>query len=258
MFVLEPVAGDADTGMGQRHAAPRRARRLDPHHREVAGAAAEIGDQHRRRLLDARGIAERGAQRLIDIVDLGAEADRLQAHAAPDDVLQPDEGSAANGNELSRKVEARAEAEGAGCVVISAKIESEIATLPAAERADFLEAVGLKETGLARVVRAGYQLLDLVTFFTVGPKEARAWTVRREARAPEAAGVIHTDFEKGFIRAETIAYDDYVALAVRMARDAEFRAAIKSRVARDKNRLYRDHASIAALEDFIERAVRGR
>jgi ribosome-binding ATPase YchF (GTP1/OBG family) len=97
-------------------------------------------------------------------------------------------------------------------VVISAAIEAEVAQLAPEDQGDYLASLGLTETGLARVVHAGYQLLDLVTFFTVGPKEARAWTVRREAKAPEAAGVIHTDFEKGFIRAETIAYDDYVAL----------------------------------------------
>jgi small GTP-binding protein len=101
--------------------------------------------------------------------------------------------------------------EGAAAVVVSAKIESEIAVLPLAEQRDYLEAVGLAEPGLNRVIRAGYSLLHLVTFFTAGPKEAKAWTVEKGARAPQAAGVIHTDFEKGFIRAETIAYDDYVA-----------------------------------------------
>src|ERR1700759_4910935 len=123
-----------------------------------------------------------------------------------------EEGSAATGNEFSRRVEERAKQEGAVAVVISAKIESEIATLPPEERADYLEAVGLKETGLDRLVRAGYELLHLVTYFTVGPKEARAWTITQGTKAPQAAGVIHTDFEKGFIRAETIAYDDYVRL----------------------------------------------
>jgi ribosome-binding ATPase YchF (GTP1/OBG family) len=102
--------------------------------------------------------------------------------------------------------------QGAGSVVVSAAIEAEIATMPPADRAEFLASVGLSETGLARVIRAGYALLDLLTFFTAGPKEARAWTVRRGATAPEAAGVIHTDFERSFIRAETIAFDDYVAL----------------------------------------------
>jgi len=122
-----------------------------------------------------------------------------------------EEAAAATGNDFSRKVEARAREEGAVAVVISAKIESEIATLPAEERADYLEAVGLKETGLDRLIRAGYALLHLVTYFTVGPKETRAWTITVGTKAPQAAGVIHTDFEKGFIRAETIGYDDYIA-----------------------------------------------
>ena len=127
-------------------------------------------------------------------------------------VLNVEEASAATGNAHSAKAEAYARERGMPAVVISAAIEAEVAQLSPEDQAEYLGHLGLKETGLARVVRAGYQLLDLVTFFTVGPKEARAWTVRREARAPEAAGVIHTDFEKGFIRAETIAYDDYVAL----------------------------------------------
>jgi GTP-binding protein YchF len=122
-----------------------------------------------------------------------------------------DEASAADGNEFSRRVEARAREEGAVSVVISAKIESEIAMLAAEERADYLAAVGLKETGLDRLIRAGYALLHLVTYFTAGPKESRAWTITKGTKAPQAAGVIHTDFEKGFIRAETIAYDDYIA-----------------------------------------------
>ena len=121
-----------------------------------------------------------------------------------------EEGSAATGNDFSRKVEARAKEEGAVAVVISAKIESEIAALPEEERADYLEAVGLKETGLDRLVQAGYALLHLVTYFTVGPKETRAWTIIQGTKAPAAAGVIHSDFEKGFIRSETIAYDDYI------------------------------------------------
>jgi GTP-binding protein YchF len=122
-----------------------------------------------------------------------------------------DEPSAATGNAFSRKVEERAGTEDAVTVVISAKIESEIAALPPADRADYLEAVNLKETGLDRLVRAGYALLHLVTFFTVGPKETRAWTITQGTKAPQAAGVIHTDFERGFIRSETIAYDDYIA-----------------------------------------------
>jgi hypothetical protein len=127
-------------------------------------------------------------------------------------VLNVDEGSAATGNPHSDKATEFAKQRRIPCVVISAAIEAEVAQLPAEDQGEYLASLGLKETGLARVVRAGYALLDLVTFFTVGPKEAKAWTVRRDARAPEAAGVIHTDFEKGFIRAETIAYDDYVTL----------------------------------------------
>ncbi|MEX0842424.1 MAG: redox-regulated ATPase YchF [Xanthobacteraceae bacterium] len=136
-------------------------------------------------------------------------------------VCNVDEASAAEGNEFSRQVEARAKEEGEGAVVISAKIEAEIAVLSPAEREDYLAAVGLHEAGLDRLIRAGYELLHLVTFFTAGPKEARAWTVTRGTRAPQAAGAIHTDFERGFIRAETIAYDDYVALGGEAgARDA--------------------------------------
>jgi hypothetical protein len=122
------------------------------------------------------------------------------------------EDEAATGNALSEKVAAKAKAEGAASVVISAAIEAEISQMDPADRPDFLSDLGLTETGLARVIRAGYDLLHLITFFTVGPKEARAWTVEKGATAPNAAGVIHTDFEKGFIRAETIAYDDFVSL----------------------------------------------
>jgi GTP-binding protein YchF len=121
------------------------------------------------------------------------------------------EEDAATGNAMSERVAARARSEGAGSVVISAAIEAEIAQLPPAEQSEFLETLGLEQPGLNRVIRAGYALLDLITYFTVGPKEARAWTVRRGAKGPEAAGVIHGDFERGFIRAETISYDDFVA-----------------------------------------------
>ncbi|MBB6425200.1 redox-regulated ATPase YchF [Sphingopyxis sp. JAI128] len=127
-------------------------------------------------------------------------------------VCNVDEGSAANGNAFSEKVFAKASAEGAQAVVVSAAIESELVTMDMADRMEFLAEMGLTETGLARVIRAGYELLHLITFFTVGPQEARAWTVHTGATAPEAAGEIHSDFQKGFIRAETIAYDDYVTL----------------------------------------------
>jgi GTP-binding protein YchF len=132
-----------------------------------------------------------------------------------------EEASAASGNAFSKRVEERAKAEGAVCVVISAKIESEIATLPPEERKDYLEAVGLQEPGLDRLIRAGYGLLHLVTYFTVGPKEARAWTIKQGTKGPQAAGVIHTDFERGFIRAETIGYEDFIKLGGEAgARDA--------------------------------------
>ncbi len=126
-------------------------------------------------------------------------------------VCNVDEGDAATGNALSKKVAEKAKAEGAVAVVISAAIEAEIATLPADEREVFLSDLGLHETGLNRMIHAAYQLLGLITFYTAGPKEARAWTVHRGAKAPEAAGEIHTDFERGFIRAETIAFADFIA-----------------------------------------------
>lgn len=125
-------------------------------------------------------------------------------------VCNVEEESAANGNALSAKVFEKAKAEGAQAVVVSAAIEAEIATMPTEERAEFLSDLGLTETGLTRVIRAGYELLHLITFFTVGPKEARAWTVEKGAKAPQAAGEIHSDFERGFIRAETIAFPDYI------------------------------------------------
>ncbi|MBI4183368.1 MAG: redox-regulated ATPase YchF [Proteobacteria bacterium] len=127
-------------------------------------------------------------------------------------VCNVDEAAAATGNDHSRAVMAFAAGAGAGTVVISAAIEAEIASLPdEAERQDFLASLGLEETGLKRMIHAGYALLDLVTFFTAGPKEARAWTVKRGASAYEAAGLIHTDFQRGFICAEVISYDDFRA-----------------------------------------------
>jgi GTP-binding protein YchF len=136
-------------------------------------------------------------------------------------VCNVDEGDAASGNALSARVFEKAAAEGAQAVVISAAIEAEIATLPADERDAFLADLGLHETGLNRMIHAAYALLGLITFYTAGPKESRAWTVHKGAKAPEAAGEIHTDFERGFIRAETIAYDDYIELGGEAgARDA--------------------------------------
>ncbi|MEO0636108.1 MAG: redox-regulated ATPase YchF [Pseudomonadota bacterium] len=127
-------------------------------------------------------------------------------------VCNVEEEAVADGNQHSEAVFEMAKAQGAGAVVVSAAIEAEIAQLPPEEQAEFMETLGLDESGLDRLIRAGYELLNLITFFTVGPKEARAWTVRGGAKAPQAAGAIHTDFERGFIRAQTIAYDDFTAL----------------------------------------------
>ncbi|MEC4594667.1 MULTISPECIES: redox-regulated ATPase YchF [Nitrospirillum] len=127
-------------------------------------------------------------------------------------VCNVEEASAATGNSLSAQVAEMAKAQGAVSVVISAAIESELAQLSDEDKTEYLSSLGLEEPGLNRLIRAGYGLLNLLTFFTVGPKEARAWTVRRGAKAPEAAGVIHTDFERGFIKAETVDFDSYVAL----------------------------------------------
>jgi GTP-binding protein YchF len=127
-------------------------------------------------------------------------------------VCNVEEASAAEGNAFSAKVFDKAKAEGANAVIVSAAIESELVGMDPEERMVFLEEMGLHETGLARIIRSGYDLLHLLTFFTVGPKEARAWTVHKGAKAPEAAGEIHSDMQRGFIKAETIAYDDYVAL----------------------------------------------
>lgn len=122
------------------------------------------------------------------------------------------EEDAGKGNDQSESVAKMAAEQGAHTVVISAAIEAEVAQLDDEEAEMFLEELGLDEAGLDRLIRAGYELLELITFFTVGPKEARAWTVSKGTKAPASAGVIHTDFERGFIRAQTIAFDDYVTL----------------------------------------------
>ena len=155
-------------------------------------------------------------------------------------VCNVDEDSAATGNALSARVAQRAAADNAKSVVISAKIEAEIAMLDAGERAEFLETLGLEEPGLNRLIHEAYALLGLQTYFTVGPKESRAWTIPVGATAPQAAGVIHSDFEKGFIRAETVAYADYVALNGEAgAREAgKLRAEGKSYVVKDGDVLH--------------------
>ena len=150
-------------------------------------------------------------------------------------VCNVEEESAATGNSFSARVFEKAKAEGANAVIVSAAIEAELVGMEAEERLVFLEEMGLHETGLARVIRSGYDLLHLITFFTVGPKEARAWTVHQGAKAPDAAGEIHSDMQRGFIRAETIAYDDYVALGGEQgAKDAgKLRAEGKEYVVQD-------------------------
>ncbi len=150
-------------------------------------------------------------------------------------VCNVEEESAASGNAFSARVFEKAKAEGAQAVIVSAAIEADLIGMEADERVEFLNELGLHETGLARIIRAGYELLGLLTFFTVGPKEARAWTVHAGATAPNAAGEIHSDFEKGFIRAETIAFDDFVSLGGEAkAREAgKLRAEGKAYVVRD-------------------------
>jgi GTP-binding protein YchF len=190
-------------------------RKLDPTAKKAKG-----GDKESKALLGIieAALTELRAGRPARRVKLAAELrplfNQLQLLTAKPVlyVCNVEESAAATGNAWSAKVAERAKGEGAAVVVISAAIEAEVAQLTdQAEKADYLATLGLEEPGLSRVIRAGYGLLDLVTFFTVGPKEARAWTVHRGARAPEAAGVIHTDFEHGFIRAETIAYEDFIA-----------------------------------------------
>jgi len=172
---------------------------------------------------DTLVVAERAAAVLREgrparVVPLAAEEERafngLQLLTAKPVlyVCNVEEGDAAGGNAATARVQARAASEGAAAVVISARIEAEVAELSEDDRSEYLASLGLTETGLTQVIGAGYRLLDLITFFTAGPKESRAWTIRRGTRAPAAGGVIHSDFEKGFIRAETIAYDDFVTL----------------------------------------------
>jgi len=132
-------------------------------------------------------------------------------------VCNVDEASAATGNAMTKRVEEYAKQHNAAVIVISAEIESQLSQLPDAEQSEYLDSLGLHEPGLNRLIREAYDLLGLQTYFTVGPKEARAWTIHKGDKAPQAAGVIHSDFERGFIRAQTIAYDDYVALGGEVA-----------------------------------------
>jgi hypothetical protein len=183
--------------------------------RKLKGGDKEAKDQQR--LLElAKGALEEGRPaRSLAIAEEDQKAWRMLQLLTAKPVLyvcNVAEADAAEGNDWSARVAEKAAAEGAASVVISAAIEEEIAQLDEEEREMFLKEMGLSEAGLDRLIRAGYELLDLVTYFTVGPKETRAWTIQKGWTAPRAAGVIHGDFERGFIRAETIAYDDYVSL----------------------------------------------
>ncbi len=187
--------------------------------REPLAKKAQVGDKEAKAqlVLIDRALELVRAGKPARLASISAEEDRpwrqMQLLTAKPVlyVCNVDEASIA-GNALTRNVAERAREEGAGCVVISAKIEAELAGLEPEERAYYLQHLGLKEPGLNALIREGYRILDLITFFTAGPKQSRAWTVTAGSKAPKAAGAIHTDFEKGFIRAETIAYDDYVGL----------------------------------------------
>ena len=182
--------------------------------RKVRGGDKEAVQQERL-MKDALAVLEEGKPaRLVEVAEDDRKAWRMLQLLSAKPVLyvcNVDEGEAAEGNALSASVAEMAAAQGNSHVVISAKIEEEISQLDAEEAREFLDELGLEEAGLDRLIKAGYELLGLQTYFTVGPKEARAWTIRKGTLAPQAAGVIHGDFERGFIRAETIAYEDYVA-----------------------------------------------
>jgi hypothetical protein len=187
--------------------------------REPLAKRAQVGDKEAKAqlVLIDRALELVRAGKPARLASVSAEEDRLWRQmqlltAKPVLYVCNVEEASIAGNALTRKVAERAKAEGAGCVVICAKIEAELAGLEPEERAYYLQHLGLKEPGLNALIREGYRILDLITFFTAGPKQARAWTVAAGSKAPKAAGAIHTDFEKGFIRAETIAYNDYVGL----------------------------------------------
>jgi hypothetical protein len=182
--------------------------------RKLKGADKEAADQDRLLALAEVALNEGRPARTVQVSEDDRRAWRLLQLLTSKPVLyvcNVEEASAATGNSQTARVEAMAASQGAASVIISARIEEELAQLPADEAAEFLSAMGLEEPGLDRLIHAGYRLLGLQTYFTVGPKEARAWTIQKGTLAPQAAGVIHGDFEKGFIRAETVAYDDYIA-----------------------------------------------
>ena len=182
--------------------------------RKIRGGDKEAVEQERL-LKDALAMLEAGKPaRMVEVSEDDAKTWKSLQLLSSKPILyvcNVDEGNAATGNDYSAAVQKMAEEQGAASVIISAQIEEEISQLDADEAEMFLTEMGLEEAGLDRLIRAGYELLQLETYFTVGPKEARAWTIRQGTAAPQAAGVIHGDFERGFIRAETIAYDDYIA-----------------------------------------------
>ncbi|GAB1379950.1 redox-regulated ATPase YchF [Pararhodobacter aggregans] len=182
--------------------------------RKLKGNDKEAADQDRLLAVAQKALEDGKPARSVSVSDDDQKAWRMLQLLTSKPVLyvcNVEETSAASGNAQTARVEEMAKAQGAGVVVISARIEEEISQLDAEEAEMFLGEMGLEEAGLDRLIRAGYDLLGLQTYFTVGPKEARAWTIHKGTLAPAAAGVIHGDFEKGFIRAETIAYADYVA-----------------------------------------------
>ncbi len=182
--------------------------------RKLKGADKEAADQDRLLVMAQAALEAGRPARSVAIAADDRRAWRLLQLLTAKPVLyvcNVEEASAAKGNAQSARVAQMALAQGAGSVVISARIEEEISQLAPDEAAMFLDEMGLEEAGLDRLIRAGYELLGLATYFTVGPKEARAWTIEKGMLAPRAAGVIHGDFEKGFIRAETVAYADYVS-----------------------------------------------
>ncbi|MFP4238953.1 redox-regulated ATPase YchF [Rhodosalinus sp.] len=222
-------------------------RRLQTLSRKLRGGDTEAVAQERLLKAAAAALSEGRPARTVEVAEDDARAWRMLQLLTAKPVLyvcNVEEASAAQGNAQSARVAEMAAAQGAGTVVISARIEEELAQLDPEEAGMFLSEMGLEEPGLDRLIRAGYQLLQLQTFFTAGPKEARAWTIPQGTRAPQAAGVIHGDFEKGFIRAETIGFDDYVALGgeARAREAGKLRAEGKAYVVQDGDVLHFLHS----------------
>jgi hypothetical protein len=223
-------------------------RRLQGIARKVRGGDKEAVTQERLLRAALAALEEGRPARTVEVAEEDARAWRMLQLLTAKPVLyvcNVEEASAATGNAQSARVAEMARAQGAGTVVISARIEEELAQLDPEEAEAFLDEMGLQEPGLDRLIRAGYALLHLQTFFTAGPKEARAWTIPEGTRAPQAAGVIHGDFERGFIRAETVSYEDYVALGGEAkAREAgKLRAEGKTYVVQDGDVMHFLHSA---------------